>query len=196
MSIGSWLGDYSSSIQAIASVFAVFVAVWIAVVALQQARAAKAQAKAADAQVEAAKNQSEVAREQVNAARQQTETLMAIADLQSEPNISITPTVTRDGVIVQQSITFLNNGNGTARHVHLGYRDTNIDNQIHTLDSLVVRDSFTVRVDDVRAARPGLRFRYSTIFGTEWTIEFEWNGMISQPVNKKVFSNKVLPDPS
>lgn len=54
--------------------------------------------------------------------------------------------------------------------------------------TLVVGDSLSVVITDgQRAASNGLRMTYETIFGTQYALEFQWNGQIHQAVNQKLF---------
>jgi hypothetical protein len=169
----SWFGNNSSQLQAIGSIAAAFAAAALCVVAVRQARAADAQANAALAQV--------------TAANRQTATSILIADKETSPNISITAAQTRDGILVKDAFVILNNGTGPANDVKLAYRDQNIDSAFQLRnDVLVVRDSLEVRFDGVRGAHSGFRLTYSTLFGTQYALEFEWNGNSSRSVNEKL----------
>jgi len=187
MSLWCWLGNNSTQLQAVAGFLGVIVALMVAVAAFRQAKAASEQAKAAVSQVQAAEDQAAAAREQVAAAKQQTETMLLVADIQTSPHISITAAVGKDGAILRNTIAILNNGNGAAGKVNLAYRDGSPGCEVPFPDTLVVRDSCSVPIDETRAALSGLRLVYQTIFGTSWTLEFQWNGNISRPVNERLF---------
>lgn len=168
-----WFGNNASQLQAIGSIAGAFAAAALCVVAVRQARAAHAQANAALAQVAAA--------------NRQTATSILIADKQTSPNISLTAAKTRDGILVKDAFVVLNNGTGTASDVKLTYRDHNIDSEFQLRnDVLVVRDSLEVRFDGARGAHSGFRLTYSTLFGTRYALDFEWNGNNSRPVNEKL----------
>jgi hypothetical protein len=174
-----WLGNNSSQLQAIGSVFAVIVAIALAVVAVRQAIAANAQAKAAEIQATAATAQ-------VAAANRQIETSLIIGDTQTSPNISITPAMQHQAV-VKETMAILNNGNGTATDVKLHYRDQSVGNEISlNNDVLVVRDSLPARFDDSRAAKSGFRLTYRTAFGTRYALDFDWHVSSSRPINLKL----------
>lgn len=167
-----WLGSNSSQLQAVASVLAVLVASALGYVAIRQARAADAQADAA--------------RAQVKAANRQIETSVLIADRQTSPNISITA-ATRGGVIVSDAMAILNNGSGSAKDLHLRYRDESVAYEIPLNNHvLVVRDSLEVRFDGKRGAASGFRLTYTTALGTRYAFEFRWNGNISRAVDEKL----------
>src|SRR4051794_2355421 len=109
-----WLGNNSSQLQAVAGLLAVIVAMAVGFVAFRQAEAAGEQAVSAKAQAETAAAQTEAVRQQVAASKQQLNIMWMIADTQTQPHISMTPSAGKGGEIIQQSITFLNNGSGTA----------------------------------------------------------------------------------
>ncbi|RZU42413.1 hypothetical protein [Edaphobacter modestus] len=166
-----WLGNNSSQLQALGSIGAVFVAVALGFVAIRQARAADAQANAA--------------RAQVDAANRQTESSIIVADKQTSPHISITAASNREGVLLKDTFTILNNGQGRARSLQLRYRDQSVGFELPLGNSvLVVRDSLSVRFDGGRGALSGFRLTYSTDFGAEYALEFQWNGIISRIVNE------------
>jgi hypothetical protein len=191
MTFWSWLGNNSSQIQALAGVAAVIVAILIGWVAWKQKEAAQAQANAASQQTMAAQAQAEAADQQVIAAKQQTETSLLIADKQTSPHISITAATTRDGQIIRQTIAILNNGDGIALNLELKYKDGLPGDDLGISGkTLVMRDSLSVRIDEGRAAQSGLKLTYLTIFGTNYLLEFQWNGLISQAVNQKLSLSK------
>jgi hypothetical protein len=71
--------------------------------------------------------------------------------------------------------------------VKLRYRDQSIGFEIPLNNHvLVVRDSLAVRFDAGRGAQSGFRLTYSTVFGTQYALEFQWNGNISRVVNEKL----------
>ena len=166
------LQTLGSLAQALGSVAAVLVAMLLGFVAWRQARAADAQASAANTQAEAAKTQ--------------ISTSLFIADKQVSPNFSITAAV-RGGIIVRNSIAILNNGFGSAREVKLSYRDSMPNPEIVLGNStLVVRDSIGVSIDEDRARNSGLTLTYSTVFGTKYALDFEWDATASRPINEKI----------
>jgi len=189
MTFWCWLGNNSSQIQAVAGTAAVIVAAIVGWVVWKQKLAAEAQAEAAREQTKAAKEQVEAANQQVIAAKQQTATSLLIADKQTSPHISITA-ATNHGQIVRQTIDILNNGDGPALNIELNYINGFSGDDLLKVagKTLVVRDSRQVQLSDERkAANPGLRLTYETTFGTKYILEFQWNGLISQAVNQKLF---------
>lgn len=182
MTLWSWLGNNSSQIQALAGVFAVLVAIAVGWVAWKQKGAAEAQAAAAVKQTLAAEVQAEAARQQVATAKQQTATSLIIADKQFLPHFSVTQGIGVENLVV------LNNGNGPALHVDLKYNDGLPGRDIlNPTRDFIVGDSLTVHVQDSqRAANAGLRLTYRTIFGSNCTLEFQWNGLIQHSVNEKL----------
>lgn len=193
MSPWHWIGSNSTQLQVIVAVAAVAVAIVLCIVAWEQKRAAEAQAEAANEQANAAKEQIaaareqvEAAKEQVSAARQQTETALWIADRQTSPNISITAAV-RGGVIVHQSISILNNGNGPALKMELKYKEGAPGDETPINDAtLVVRDSFSINLNESREEIAGMTLTYETILGSKYILEFQWNGQISKAINQRL----------
>jgi hypothetical protein len=119
-----WLGNNSSQLQALGNIGAVFVAVALGFVAVRQARAADAQANAA--------------RAQVDAANRQTKSSIIVADKQTSPNISIAAASNREGVLLKDIFTILNNGQGRARSLQLRYRDQSVGFEIPLDNSVLV----------------------------------------------------------
>jgi hypothetical protein len=155
-SLWNLLGINAAQIQALAGLLAVVVAAIVARVAWKQKPAAETQAKAAVQQTAAASVQAEAAREQVVAAKQQNATAVLMADKQALPNLSISPAVTREGVIIRGGIAILNNGSGSAFNVTVHYRDGSEDLEVSG-KTIVVHYSVRINVDEKRAAQAGLR---------------------------------------
>lgn len=167
------LQTFGGLAQAVGSIGAVAIAVALAWVAKRQANAADEQANAAVAQAKAA--------------RVQIATSLFIADKQVSPNISITAATSRDNVIIKNRIVILNNGSGAAQNAELTYRDSNPNSNIAlTGSTLVVRDSIGVSIDDARARSSGLTLQYSTIYGTKYALDFEWDSSASRSINEKL----------
>jgi type II secretory pathway pseudopilin PulG len=167
------LQTFGGLAQAIGSIAAVVIAALLAWVAKRQANAADQQATAAVTQA--------------RAARVQISTSLFIADKQVSPNFSITAATSRDNVIVKGKISILNNGSGAAQDVGLTYRDSSLNSDIALSSStLVVRDSIGVLIDEARARSSGLILQYSTIYGTKYALDFEWDSSASRSINERL----------
>lgn len=159
-------------------------------VAWKQKKAAEAQAVAAQKQTTAANEQARVAKEQVIAAKQQTAASVLIADRQRFPHICITQ-ATVAGRCVPRTVSLLNNGDGVAINLELRYKDAEPGvGSITPSRDLVIRDSLSIEIDEVRAKVPGLRLTYETLLGTKCTLEFEWDG--SQAINQRLVTDHRL----
>jgi hypothetical protein len=159
--------------QAIGGIAAVIIAVALAWVASRQAHAADEQAIAA--------------KKQATSAEAQIFTSLLIADKQASPNISISAAKDPGGIIIKERIAILNNGAGAARDLRLKYRDANTNSDVTiNNNTLVVRDSLPVSIDGGRANTSGLTLTYSTIFGTQSALDFNWDTVASQSIDEKL----------
>jgi hypothetical protein len=149
------------------------------------------QKKAAEEQASAARQQAAAAMSQLAAAELQMEAMYLIADKQSSPYMSIAPAKTRDGEIITGKLAVLNNGNGIALNVELRYGDGSPGDHLKTVNGgLVIRDSFSVTIDEGRAAISGLRLTYESVMRSKYTLEFKWNSQIHEAISQKLTESK------
>jgi len=168
-----WLGGDPSQWDAIGIIGAVLVAVALGVLTFLQARATNAEARAVRTQAETA---------DLQAGRG-----MSSADEEAFPNIVILAVTSREGAIKKDTMGIRNMGGGDAKDLRLRYRDQSSPNEV-PLDRqvLAVRDNLLAPFDSRRGAASGFRLTYKTLFGTQFALDFEWDGNACRDANERL----------
>jgi hypothetical protein len=78
-------------------------------------------------------------------------------------------------------------GGGTARDLHLQYRDESSSYEIPLEKHLlIVRDILRVPFPGRSSAASRFQLTFSSDFGTHFSLDFEWDSHDSQAVNEKI----------
>jgi hypothetical protein len=168
-----WFGGDHSPWDAVGGIGVVLVAIALLVAMFRHALAT----------IEMAKTVSPLA----DSANHLTEKSNASSQKETFPNILIGAATDREGAIIQDTLAIVNMGGGTAKDLRLLYRDDSSSCEI-PLDKrvLAVKDVFPVPFDARRGEISGFKLTYRTAFGTQYALEFEWNGNVSQAFNQKL----------
>ena len=168
-----WFGGDNSPWDAVGGIGVVLVAIAIVIAVIRQARATIALARTVSPRADTPNHL--------------TETGTAYNEKETFPNILIGAATDRDGAIIKNTLAIVNMGGGTAKDLRLRYRDDSSSCEIPLAKQvLAVKDVFPVPFDARRGEVSGFKLIYKTAFGTQYALEFEWNGNVSQAVNQKL----------
>ena len=169
----SWLGGDSSLWDAIGTIGVALIVIGLAIAAVWRARTVIAQSKSGSSH-----------RETANHA---TETRVAFAGRETFPNIMIGAATTREGEIIKDKIALLNMGGGTAKDLRLRCLDESHPYEIPLEKQLlVVKDILRVPFNNGRSAASRFQLTFRTDFGTQFALEFEWDGDISEASDERL----------